>query len=154
MNTTEKENTYTELSLLFFGFVTTIIILIVVIFSYTQNQHNKWIEEEKARHTWETDFVFLDETHISCNYSAREGGYRYTVKGSITNKSGFSVCVYRIYFKFYDENENLICNYDTGYVGYIKNGETRSYTSLSAEYYIKTPVSAVCYGVKYSLEIK
>ena len=154
MNSNSKEKPYIELFLFWFGVITTIIALIVVISSYVEIQHNKWIAEEKAKHAWDTDFEFVGITDVSCDYDASNGGYRYTIKGAIKNISGYNVNVNGIYFRFYDTNGNLICALNTGYIGYLSNGETKEYTKLTAEYYSAIPSSCVCFGVDYSLEIK
>lgn len=154
MDINEKNKPYPELILLCIGFAIAFIVFVLVFSSILQDKHAEWIEEERAKHSWETDFDILEKTDISCNYKDTKGGYSYTIKGSITNQSGYPVYVSNIFFNFYDDKGNLICCYGMGNVGFINAGETKKYTSISKDYYKAIPVSADWCGVEYSLEIK
>lgn len=148
-----KGKTSSEFLLFVTSILTTIVITIIFTYSYISIQ-NKQIEEERTKHTWQTDFNFPFDMDLNCIYIENKG-YQYIIKWAIKNESGYDATIHHVYIRFYDENNHALTTYDINNIGCVKNGETKKFSNNSTMYYSKVPKNTFrIHDIKYDLNIK
>lgn len=154
--TKEKTSSRTEIKtqLIIWGIILGLAIIGVIVFfcTYFQTiQHNKWIEEERAKHNYSIDFCFVEMPTMTYEYSASENGYRCVLQGTVKNQSGYYTAGATFIFGFYNDNEQLL---DTGnyFVMSFENNTNRNF-KIYSKYFKEKPTIARLLNVEYSLSI-
>ena len=151
---TAKTNTGDIIQFVFWviiAILTLIFCFCLIVSSCQTTNHNKWIEEERAKHNYSTDFGFVKMPTMIYEYSSNKNGYRCVLQGTVKNQSGYDSAGATFIFGFYDGSGNLL---GTGqdFIMSFKNETNRDF-KIYSDFFTEKATTAHIINVEYSLSI-